>query len=77
MTGTVDKVMITGEFYERGGLKKERQPYWFHRPDYAFMLFAGMWKWQALSGIGLTENFFVLTTANAAVKLVHNPPQSA
>ena len=43
VTGTADKVMITGEFYEWGGPKKERQPYWFHRPDYAFVLLAGMW----------------------------------
>jgi putative SOS response-associated peptidase YedK len=65
--------IITDGFYEWAGPKEARQPYWFHRPDHALIMLAGMWKWQELPEGGLTQNFVVLTTApNAAMEPIHN-----
>jgi putative SOS response-associated peptidase YedK len=65
--------VVTDGFYEWGGPKEARQPYWFHRPDHALVMLAGMWKWQELPESGLTQNFVVLTTApNAVMKSIHN-----
>jgi putative SOS response-associated peptidase YedK len=65
--------VITDGFYEWGGPKEARQPHWFHRPDHALVMLAGMWKWQELPEDGLTQNFVVLTTApNAIMKPIHN-----
>jgi putative SOS response-associated peptidase YedK len=54
--------IITDGFYEWSGPKEARQPHWFHRPDHALVILAGMWKWQELPEGGLTQNFVVLTT---------------
>jgi putative SOS response-associated peptidase YedK len=65
--------VITDGFYEWSGPKEVRQPHWFHRPDHALVMLAGMWKWQELPEGGLTQNFVVLTTApNAVMKPIHN-----
>jgi putative SOS response-associated peptidase YedK len=65
--------VITDGFYEWGGPKEARQPHWFHRPDHALVMLAGMWRWQELPEGGLTQNFVVLTTApNAVMKPIHN-----
>jgi putative SOS response-associated peptidase YedK len=65
--------VITDGFYEWGGPKEARQPFWFHRPDHALVMLAGMWKWQELPEGGLTQNFVALTTApKAAMRPIHN-----
>src|SRR6266481_7784294 len=38
--------VITDGFYEWAAKEKERQPYWFHRPDNALIVLAGIWTWQ-------------------------------
>ena len=38
--------VITDGFYEWSGPKDARQPHWFHRPDHALVVLAGMWKMQ-------------------------------
>jgi putative SOS response-associated peptidase YedK len=65
--------VITDGFYEWGGPKEAQQPYWFHRPDQALVMLAGMWRWQELPGGSVTQNFVVLTTVpNVVMKPIHN-----
>jgi putative SOS response-associated peptidase YedK len=65
--------VITDGFYEWSGRTEAQQPYWFHRPDHALVMLAGMWRWQELPDSSLTQNFVILTTApNAVMKPIHN-----
>ncbi len=65
--------VITDGFYEWSGPKEARQPHWFHRPDHALVILAGMWKMQEQPEGGFVQSFVVLTTrANAMTALIHD-----
>jgi putative SOS response-associated peptidase YedK len=64
--------VITDGFYEWAGKAKERQPYWFHRPDNAVIVMAGLWRWQE-SPDGFQKTFAIITTqANAVMAPIHD-----
>ncbi len=65
--------VITDGFYEWTGPKNARQPYWFHRPDFALVMMAGLWKWQLNPDGTRTAVFVILTThANHLMAPIHN-----
>ena len=65
--------VITDGFYEWSGPKEARQPHWFHRPDHALVILAGMWKMQQRTDGGFIQSFVVLTTrANALMAPIHD-----
>ena len=65
--------VITDGFYEWSGPKEARQPHWFHRPDHALVVLAGMWKMQEQKEGGFVQSFVVLTTrANTLMAPIHN-----
>ncbi len=65
--------VITDGFYEWSRPKEARQPHWFHRPDHALVILAGMWKMQEQPEGGFVQSFVVLTTrANAMTALIHD-----
>ena len=65
--------VITDGFYEWSGPKEARQPHWFHRPDHALVILAGMWKMQQRTEGGFIQSFAVLTTrANALMAPIHD-----
>lgn len=65
--------VITDGFYEWSGPKEARQPHWFHRPDHALVILAGMWKMQQRTEGGFIQSFVVLTTrANALMAPIHD-----
>jgi hypothetical protein len=54
------------------GKAKDRQPYWFHRPDNALIVMAGLWRWQE-SPDGFQKTFAIITTrANAVMAPIHD-----
>ena len=66
-------------FFEWGGPKTDRHPYWYHRPDGGLIYFAGLydfWKPEAVGGAG--ENpwqltfTIVTTTPNALIEPIHD-----
>jgi putative SOS response-associated peptidase YedK len=59
-------------FYEWGGEGDHKKPYFFHRPTYELLAFAGIYDvWQDLEGKEL-ETFTIITTAaNVVVKSIH------
>jgi putative SOS response-associated peptidase YedK len=64
--------VITDGFYEWTGRAKERQPYWFHRPDNALIVMAGLWRWQE-SPDGFQQTFAIITTqANSVMAPIHD-----
>jgi len=65
--------VITDGFYEWSGPKEARQPHWFHRPDHALVILAGMWKMQEQKEGGFVQSFVVLTTrANGLIAPIHD-----
>ncbi|HVN89508.1 MAG TPA: SOS response-associated peptidase [Candidatus Binataceae bacterium] len=65
--------VITDGFYEWTGPKTARQPYWFHRPDFALVMMAGLWKWQTNADGTKIQVFVILTTrANALMAPIHH-----
>jgi putative SOS response-associated peptidase YedK len=64
--------VISDGFYEWAGTKTNRQPYFFHRPDDALILMAGLWQWHQ-DDEGYLQTFAIVTTAaNATVAPVHD-----
>jgi putative SOS response-associated peptidase YedK len=64
--------VITDGFYEWGGPAKNRQPYWFHRPDNALIVLAGLWQWQQVPD-GFQLAFAIITTqANNVMAPIHD-----
>src|SRR3989304_4923131 len=60
-------------FFEWGGPKNARQPIWFHRPDGALLLFAGLYEyWQPEQGVWQRAFTIVTTDANGVVGHVHD-----
>jgi putative SOS response-associated peptidase YedK len=65
--------VITDGFYEWSGPKDARQPHWFHRPDHALVVLAGMWKMQPQRDGAFAQAFVVLTTrANGVMAPIHD-----
>jgi len=65
--------VITDGFYEWSGPKNACQPHWFHRPDHALVILAGMWKMQEQPEGGFVQSFVVLTTrANGLMAPIHD-----
>ncbi len=65
--------VITDGFYEWSGPREARQPHWFHRPDHALVVLAGMWKMQQQRDGTFAQAFVVLTTrANALMVPIHD-----
>ena len=65
--------VITDGFYEWTGPKDARQPYWFHRPDHALLMMAGLYKWQKNADGTMMQVFIILTTrANALMAAIHH-----
>lgn len=65
--------VITDGFYEWSGPKNARQPHWFHRPDHALVMLAGLWKFQPIPEGGVTLVFVILTTtANGIMAPIHD-----
>jgi len=65
--------VITDGFYEGSGPKEARQPHWFHRPDHALVVLAGMWKMQQQRDGTFAQAFVVLTTrANGVMAPIHD-----
>ncbi|MGH1345442.1 MAG: SOS response-associated peptidase [Nannocystales bacterium] len=55
--------VVTNGFLEWSGPKGARQPYWFHRPDDAPFVFAGLYRDDVSPSSGeVSRNFTVLTT---------------
>jgi putative SOS response-associated peptidase YedK len=61
-------------FYEWFGDKKNRQPFWFHRPDGHLLLMAGLYEsWQSEPGAALLNTFTIVTTeANELLSHIHD-----
>jgi putative SOS response-associated peptidase YedK len=60
-------------FFEWVGPKEHRQPIWFHRPDHAIFLFAGLYEsWQPTPNTWQRTFTIITTTPNAAVETVHD-----
>ena len=53
--------VITDGFYQWSGPAQSRQPYWFHRPDNALIVLAGLWQWQQMPD-GFQHTFAIITT---------------
>lgn len=66
--------VVADGFYEWSGPRRARQPHWFHRPDGAPFVFAGLYQDRVNPESGeITRNFTVLTTRpNALVEPVHD-----
>jgi putative SOS response-associated peptidase YedK len=65
--------VITDGFYEWSGPKEARQPHWFHRPDHALVVLAGMWKMQRQRDGNFAQAFVILTTrGNAVMEPIHD-----
>jgi putative SOS response-associated peptidase YedK len=64
--------VVTDGFYEWAGKANARQPYWFHRPDNALIVMAGLWRWQE-SPDGFQQTFAIITTrANGLMAPIHD-----
>ena len=64
--------VITDGFYEWSGPAQGRQPYWFHRPDNALIVLAGLWQWQQMPD-GFQHTFAIITTrANSVMAPIHD-----
>ncbi len=61
-------------FYEWTGERESRRPFWFHRPDDALVLFAGLFAEAQLPGeLRPTTTFTIITTqASGAVSQIHD-----
>lgn len=61
-------------FYEWIGVKEARRPVWYHAPDGALLLFAGLYEsWRNPADGAWTRTFTILTTAaNDVVAPVHD-----
>ncbi len=66
--------VVADGFIEWSGPKGSRQPHWFHRPDDAPFVFAGLYRDQVDPGSGeVQRRFAVLTTRpNALVEPMHD-----
>lgn len=60
-------------FYEWGGDRKERQPFWFHRADGGLLRLAGLYEWW-LPQPGQWESTFTIVTtgSNAVIGRIHD-----
>jgi putative SOS response-associated peptidase YedK len=61
--------------YEWTGQGQGRQPYWFHRPDNALIVLAGLWQWQEVKEepAGFFQVFAIITTrANDVMAPIHD-----
>jgi putative SOS response-associated peptidase YedK len=64
--------VIADGFYEWCGPAQNRQPYWFHRPDNALMVLAGLRQWQQVPD-GFQLAFAIITTrANSVMTPIHD-----
>ena len=60
-------------FFEWTGLKEDRRPIWFHRPDGGLILFAGLYETWRPSAAEKERTFTIITTTpNALLEPVHN-----
>lgn len=60
-------------FYEWGGSRKERQPFWFHRPDSGLIRLAGLYEWRQPEPGQWHSTFTIVTTnANAIIGHIHD-----
>jgi putative SOS response-associated peptidase YedK len=67
-------VVLADGFYEWRGPKGAREPLWFHRPDAALMLFAGLYEgWLDPTTGDVKKTFTVVTTTpNPLVAPIHD-----
>src|SRR6266436_5756899 len=64
--------VITDGFFEWTAPAQGRQPYWFHRPDNALIVLAGLWQWQQ-DPEGFQLTFAIITTqANSVMAPIHD-----
>jgi len=64
--------VVTDGFYEWTAKAEGRQPYWFHRPDHALIVLAGLYQWQKLPD-GFQQRFAIITApANRLMAPIHD-----